>query len=111
VRRKQQGERPRAARTPLVPLVVDPAAVSPADGLVREVALLRAAIRRLAEDGDDAKSTSEDVKVLAELRHQVAALGQALKTQKELGGRDGDALAAEIAQVLDELGDGLGVPR
>jgi hypothetical protein len=77
-----------------------------AEGLTQEVALLRAAIRRLAANGDAA----EDVKILAELRHQVEALCRVLKTQHELADH-GDALAEELAQALDELGDGLGVPR
>jgi hypothetical protein len=89
------------------PLALDLAAVAGAEGLAQEVALLRVAIRRLAENGD----AMEDVKVLAELRHQVEALCRALKTQRSLDGHDGDALAAELAQTLEELGDGLGVPQ
>ena len=88
-------------------LASDLAAVAGAEGLTQEVALLRAAIHRLAEDGDAA----EDVKVLAELRHQVEALCRALKTQQSLDGHDGDALATELAQALDELGDGPGASR
>ena len=76
-----------------------------AEGLSQEVALLRAAIRRLATSGD----ASEDVKVLVELRHQVETLCRVLKTQHELD--DGDTLAADLAQALETIGDGLGVPR
>ena len=89
------------------PLVLDLATVAGAEGLSQEVALLRVAVRRLAANGH----TAGEVKVLAELRHQVEALCRALKTQQSLNGREGDALAAELAQVLEELGDGLGVPR
>jgi hypothetical protein len=89
------------------PPVLDLDAVANVEGLTQEVRLLRAAIRRLAESGDAAG----DVKVLAELRHQVETLCRALKTQQSLDGHAGDALASELAQVLDELGDGLGVPQ
>lgn len=102
---------PRTCHTSLLALVRDPDAAVTVDDLVQEVKLLRGAIRRLAEDGDASKTTAEDVKILAELRHQVAALCRTLKAQKELVGKAGDALAAELAQALDALGDGLGVPR
>jgi hypothetical protein len=70
--------------------------------------LLRASIRRLARpDGD----VGGQVKILAELRHQIAALCTALKTQQALEDRDGGGRAAELDQVLEELGDTLGVPR
>lgn len=92
--------KPRAA------LVLDPAAVAGVEGLAQEVALLRASIRQLAQNGDAA----DHVKVLAELRHQVEALCTALKTQQALDGHDGDALAADLARALDELGDELGMP-
>src|SRR3954453_12557588 len=73
----------RKARPPgkaTEPLVLDLAAVADVDGLVQEVTMLRAAIRRLVgKDG-----SANDVRVLAELRHQVEALCRALKTQKEL---------------------------
>lgn len=85
-------------------LALDLAAVADVAGLAEEVALLRAAIRRLAQHGDAA----EQVKVLAELRHQVEALCTALKTQQALDGHDGDARAAELARALDALGDELG---
>ena len=87
------------------PLGLDAATVLGAEGLTQEVALLRAAIRRLAMNDDAA----EDVKILAELRHQVEALCRVLKTQHELD--DDDAAAADLAQALEALGDGLGVPR
>jgi len=94
-------------RTGETGLALDPAAVADVAGLAEEVALLRASIRRLAQHDDAA----EQVKVLAELRHQVEALCTALKTQQVLDGHDGDARAAELARVLDDLGDELGVPR
>ncbi len=75
--------------------------------LVEEVALLRAAIRRLAR-GDEA---AVDVKTLAELRHQIDTLCTALKTQHALDGRDADAASTALARVLEELGDELGGPR
>lgn len=87
--------------------MLDLNAVAGVEGLDQEVRYLRAAIRQLATDKDPAP----DVKVLAELRHQVEALCRALRTRQSLAGHDGDALAAELAQALDELGDGLGVPR
>ena len=88
-------------------LALDLQAVADVAGLEQEVALLRASIRRLANNGEAAGH----VKVLAELRHQIEALCHALKTQQALAGHDGDARAAELAQVLEELGDQLGVPR
>jgi hypothetical protein len=88
-------------------LTLDLEAVANVDGLAQEVTLLRASIRRLAKPN---AKTAEHVKVLAELRHQVEALCTALKTQQALEGH-GDARAAELARVLDELGDQLGVPR
>ena len=97
----------RRSRSKQRPLAHDLAAVAGVEGLAQEVALLRAAIRRLAKSGDAAG----DIKVLAELRHQVEALCRALKTQRSLDGHHGDALATELAQVLEELGDGLGVPQ
>ena len=94
--------RPVAAKS----LVLDPATVAAVEGVEQEVALLRAAIRRLAV-GEDAAG---QVKTLAELRHQIDTLCTALKTQRALAGRDADALSASLAQVLEELGDELGVP-
>jgi hypothetical protein len=88
-------------------LKLDLQAVADVDGLEQEVAVLRASIRQLANDGQIAAH----VRVLAELRHQIEALCRALKTQQSLGGHDGDARAAELAQVLEELGDQLGVSR
>ena len=88
-------------------LALDLNAVADVTGLAQEVALLRASIRRLAQPDTE---TAEHVKVLAELRHQIEALCTALKTQQTLEG-NGDARAAELARVLDELGDQLGVPR
>jgi hypothetical protein len=79
--------------------------VAGVEGLTQEVALLRVAIRRLAEHDDAAG----DVKVLAELRHQVETLCRALRTQQALAGGAGDALVAELSRTLEELGDGLGV--
>ncbi len=97
-------EAPPAAPRPMLDLD----AVAHIEGLAQEVAVLRASIRRLAE-ADTA--IGEHVKILAELRHQVEALCTALKTQQALEGRGGSARADELAQVLDELGDELGVPR
>jgi hypothetical protein len=92
---------------PVPKLQLDLKAVADVDGLEQEVAVLRASIRQLANDGEIAAH----VKVLAELRHQIEALCRALKTQQSLSGRDGDARAAELEQVLEELGDQLGVSR
>lgn len=101
--------RARAAARSVPPLVLDLAAVTDAQGLKAEVALLRAAIRRLSQDGEDA---GQHVRVLAELRHQVEALCTALKTQHALDDeQEGDTLAADLARALEELGDELGVPR
>ncbi|MCC6175243.1 MAG: hypothetical protein IT305_08085 [Chloroflexi bacterium] len=69
--------------------------------------MLRAAIRRLAEGGD----AGRDVRILAELRHQVGALCTALKTQHDLQGSLADDLSTELARALEELGDTVGVPR
>ena len=88
------------------PFRLDPRAVAGVVGLGHEVALLRAAIRRLAAK----KSAAPHVKTLAELRHQVEALCTALKTQHALDGR-GDDLSADLARSLEALGDELGVPR
>lgn len=101
---RSAGPRPSAVPTGLA---LDPAAVANVAGLAEEVALLRASIRRLARHDDAA----EQVKVLAELRHQVEALCTALRTQQALAGHDGDTRAAELARALDALGDELGVPR
>jgi hypothetical protein len=95
----------------LVAAVANAAAATTADGLVQEVALLRTAILNLAEDGDAAKSSMEDIKVLAELRLQVAALCRTLKTQKDLRGSVDDTVMADLTRALDELDDGLGVSR
>jgi hypothetical protein len=95
----------------LVAILDDLAADVTAEDLMQEVVLLRGVIRRLAEDDDKAESSAEDVRILAELRHQVVALCGALKVQKALSGQAGDALAAELEQALDDLHDGLGVPR
>jgi hypothetical protein len=92
---------------PVPKLQLDIDAVADIDGLEQEVAVLRASIRQLANDGE----TAAHVKVLAELRHQIEALCRVLKTQQSLSGRDGDARAAELEQVLEELGDQLGVSR
>jgi hypothetical protein len=53
----------------------------------------------------------EDIKVLAELRLQVAALCRTLKTQKDLRGSVDDTVMADLTRALDELDDGLGVSR
>jgi len=66
-------------------------------GLTEEVALLRAAIRRLAR-GDEA---AVDVKTLAELRQQVDSLSAALRTRHGLARATS---ASRLARVLDELG-------
>ena len=95
-------ERPGRARA----LRLDPVAVAGL-GLADEVALLRAAIRRLAHD----KKAAADVKTLAELRHQIDTLCTALKTQHALEGRDEDAASVALARVLEEFGDELGVRR
>jgi hypothetical protein len=88
-------------------LDLDVKAVADVDGLEQEVAVLRASIRQLANNGE----IGAHVKVLAELRHQIEALCRALKTQQSLTGHDGDARAAELRRVLEELGDQLGVSR
>ena len=89
------------------PLRLDPAAVANVEGLEEEVALLRAAIRRLADDGD----VAGHVKTLVELRLQIAALCTALKTQRALSGGEADAISAALARVLEELGNEVGVPQ
>ena len=85
-------------------LALDVAAVTGVEGLADEVAVLRAAIRHLA-NGD---KMAEHVKVLAELRHQIEALCRVLKTQQSLAGREGDERTAMMERVLEELGDKLG---
>jgi hypothetical protein len=102
--RKEQTKKDQAESRSLG---LDLSAVAGVEGLAQEVGYLRAAIRQLATD--DARAPN--VKMLAELRHQVEALCRALRTQQSLAGHDGDVLAAELAQALDELGDGLGVPQ
>jgi hypothetical protein len=105
---KAPGTPPReSAARPVPKLVLDLKAVADVAGLEQEVAVLRASIRQLANNGDMATH----VKVLAELRHQIEALCRALKTQQALEGHDGDERAAEMARVLEELGDELGVSR
>jgi hypothetical protein len=95
------------AAHPVPKLVLDVQAVADVDGLAQEVAVLRASIRQLANNGD----MDVHVKVLTELRHQIQALCTALRTQQALEGRGGNAREAEMTQVLEELGDELGVPR
>ena len=100
----------RAASRPDRPagaLALDCAATADVAGLDQEVALLRAAIRRLA-GGDDA---TDQVKALAELRHQIDTLCTALKTQRALSGDAADVVSKALAQVLEEIGDGMGVPK
>ena len=104
--------RPDAPRRPTGPrravpeaLALDSAPVADVEGIKEEIALLRAAIRRLAGDGD----VAGQVKALAELRHQIDTLCTALKTQRALAGPDSDAVSATLARVLEELGDELGV--
>ena len=92
---------------PVSKLVLDLNAVADLDGLAQEVAVLRASIQQLANNGD----MDVHVKVLAELRHQIEALCRALKTQQSLEGTDGDGRVAEMRRVLEELGDDLGVAR
>lgn len=88
-------------------LTQDLAAAADPDGLAQEVALLRASIRRLAQpDGE----TAEQIKVLAELRHQIEALCTALKTQQALVGDD-KTRGAALNRLLDDLGEELGVAR
>ena len=89
------------------PLRLDVVAVSGLKGLEAETAFLRAAARRLAAG----EATDDEVKRLAELRHQVEALGRTLKTQRGLDGGEADALSATLARVLEQLGDEMGVPR
>jgi hypothetical protein len=102
------GSEPSAASPSSLPaLALDWAAVADVEGLGQEVAMLRASIRELVKNGD----VTRHVKVLTELRHQVEALCTALKTQQALDSRDGDAHANEMARILEELGDELGVPR
>lgn len=98
--------RPKSER-PARKLILDVKAVADVDGLEQEVAVLRASIRQLANNGD----MDVHVKVLAELRHQIEALCRALKTQQSLEGSDGDGRTAEMRRVLEELGDDLGVAR
>jgi hypothetical protein len=95
------------AAHPAPKLVLDVGAVAGVEGLEQEVAVLRASIQRLANSDD----MDVHVKVLAELRHQIEALCTALKTQQALAGRGRDAREAEMARVLEELGDELGVQR
>ena len=106
-----QTRRPaRAANRPARPagaLALDCTATVDVAGLDHEVALLRAAIRRLA-GGEDA---ADQVKTLAELRHQIDTLCTALKTQRVLSGGDADVVSKALAQVLEEIGDGMGVPK
>jgi hypothetical protein len=90
------------------PLRLDVDAVAHIEGLAQEVAVLRASIRQLAAP---VANTDRHVKVLAELRHQVQALCTALRTQQTLARRESSTQADELARVLDELGDELGVPR
>lgn len=101
--------RARASAGPdhVLPPSVGPATPTDVAGLELEVAFLRAAIRKLARDGD----AEGDVKTLAELRHQIDTLCTALRTQHALHGRDADPTSATLARVLEELGDELGVPR
>ena len=98
--------KPKSAR-PVSKLILDVNAVADVEGLEQEVAVLRASIRQLANNGD----MDVHVKVLAELRHQIEALCRALKTQQSLEGSDGDGRTAEMRRVLEELGDDLGVAR
>ena len=88
-------------------LTIDLTTVADVEGLKDEVSMLRAAIRRLAVNG----KATRHVKRLAELRHQVDTLCTALKTQRALDGRDSDALSADLAGVLEEIGDEMGLPQ
>jgi len=65
-------------------------------GLTEEVALLRAAIRRLACAEPD-----DTLRDLAELRQQVVSLSAALRTRHGLARATS---ASRLARVLDELG-------
>ncbi|HYU17451.1 MAG TPA: hypothetical protein VEQ11_02030 [Chloroflexota bacterium] len=104
----RRGTSPRRAPSEIERLLsLDSAAIVDAEGLKYEVALLRAAIRRIATNGNLADS----VKVLAELRHQVETLCTALKTQHALDRRTADAVSAALARILEEIGDEIGVPK
>ena len=98
---------PDPSERPPSKLPLDLQAVADAEGLAEEVTILRASIRYLTNGGEKAAH----VKVLAELRHQIEALGRALKTQRSLEGRDGGGQAAEMDRMLEELGDKLEVER
>ena len=102
-----KGKRSSKSARPMSKLVLDLGAVADAEGLAQEVAVLRASIRQLANNGD----MDVHVKVLAELRHQIEALCRALKTQQSLEGPEGNSRVAEMRRVLEELGDDLGVAR
>ena len=102
-----KGARKSKSACPARKLILDVNAVADVEGLEQEVAVLRASIRELANNGD----MDVHVKVLAELRHQIEALCRALKTQQSLEGSDVDGRTAEMRRVLEELGDDLGVAR
>jgi hypothetical protein len=108
-------------------LHLNTAAVAGIVGIDQEVALLRAAIRRLikddngeardgeARDGEageaEALEAEARVEALVELRHQVDSLCTALKTQRALDGRPDDAVSTAVARALELLGDEMGVPK
>ena len=104
------------------PIHLNTAAVAGIVGIDQEVALLRAAIRRLIKDddgkardgkADDDKTLEAEARVeaLAELRHQVDSLCTALKTQRALDGRPADVVETAVARALELLGDQMGVPK
>jgi len=99
-----RADRARSDRPRPSSLARDSATVVDATGLAHEVALVRAAIRQLADDD----SLDERMKMLAELRHQVETLCRVLKTQRAL---DHAAASTSLAEMLEEIGDELGVPE
>ena len=93
-------------------LHLNTAAVAGIVGIDQEVALLRAAIRRLIKDDNgEALEAEARVEALVELRHQVDSLCTALKTQRALDGRPDDAVSTAVARALELLGDEMGVPK
>ena len=99
-----RGARTRSDRPRPSSLARDSATLVDATGLADEVALVRAAIRQLGDDD----TVDERMKILAELRHQVETLCRALKTQRAL---DHDAGSTSLAEMLEELGNQMGLPE
>jgi hypothetical protein len=80
-------------------------------GLTVEADLLRAAIRLLArgeepqpapKDGEAAPSKPIDLKILAELRHQVAALCRVLATQQRIERDELEGVTTLVSAIIDE---------